>query len=262
LLDAHQMIDLLRTFSWQEIRHHPWRHAAAVVAVMLGVALSFAVHLINASALSEFSQAVRSVSGQADLELRASGGVLDESVLELLWAQAEIEHASPVLEAQLRSGSHTLKLIGIDLLSVAQLPKGLQPRTRPESPWDFLQPHAVLANPSARALSAQQQVPIQTGAQTVTLNIVGDVAAAGPPLLVMDIGAAQDLLGSVGVLSRIDLYLRPGADVQALIARLTSLREWPRGLLLAQPGDSEQRMAQLSRAYRVNLTVLALVALL
>jgi putative ABC transport system permease protein len=77
----------------------------------------------------------------------------------------------------------------------------------------------------------------------------------------MDIGAAQDLLGSVGVLSRIDLYLRPGADVQALIARLTSLREWPRGLLLAQPGDSEQRMAQLSRAYRVNLTVLALVAL-
>ena len=27
---------LLLTFSWQELRHHPWRHAAAVVAVMLG----------------------------------------------------------------------------------------------------------------------------------------------------------------------------------------------------------------------------------
>ncbi|MDB5848379.1 MAG: FtsX-like permease family protein, partial [Rhodoferax sp.] len=37
---------LLRTFSWQELRHHPWRNAAAVLAVMLGVALAFSVHLI------------------------------------------------------------------------------------------------------------------------------------------------------------------------------------------------------------------------
>ncbi|MGH6626310.1 MAG: hypothetical protein ACRECD_07185, partial [Burkholderiaceae bacterium] len=61
---------LLSVFSWQEIQHHPWRNAAAVVAVMLGVALAFSVHLINASALSEFSSAVRSVNGQPDLELR------------------------------------------------------------------------------------------------------------------------------------------------------------------------------------------------
>ena len=65
------MLDLLKTFSWQELRHHPWRNAAAVVAVMLGVALAFSVHLINASALDEFAQAARSVGGQSDLELRA-----------------------------------------------------------------------------------------------------------------------------------------------------------------------------------------------
>mgnify|MGYP006199738831 CR=1 FL=1 len=52
---------LLRTFSWQELRHHGLRHSTAVLAVLLGVALAFAVHLINASALSEFSAAVRSV---------------------------------------------------------------------------------------------------------------------------------------------------------------------------------------------------------
>ena len=54
------ILQLLRTCSWQELRHHPWRHGAAVLAVMLGVALAFAVHLINASALSEFAQASRS----------------------------------------------------------------------------------------------------------------------------------------------------------------------------------------------------------
>ena len=67
------MFALLRTWSLQELRHHPWRSAAAC-AVMLGVALAFAVHTINASALDEFAQAVRNVSGQPDVQLRAVQG--------------------------------------------------------------------------------------------------------------------------------------------------------------------------------------------
>jgi putative ABC transport system permease protein len=66
---------LLAGFSWQELRNHRWRNAAAVVSVMLGVALAFSVHLINASALDEFAQAVRSVGGQPDLELRPLSGL-------------------------------------------------------------------------------------------------------------------------------------------------------------------------------------------
>ena len=37
------MLALLRTFSWQDLRHHPWRSLCAVGAVMLGVALALAV---------------------------------------------------------------------------------------------------------------------------------------------------------------------------------------------------------------------------
>ena len=75
------MWPLLKTFSWQEIAHHPWRTAVAVLAVMLGVALAFAVHLINASALAEFGAAVRAVNGQPDLELRPrEGQTLPESL--------------------------------------------------------------------------------------------------------------------------------------------------------------------------------------
>ena len=65
------VLALLRSYSWQELRQHPWRHGAAVVAVMLGVGLAFSVHLINASALAEFAQAARSVGVQPDLQLRA-----------------------------------------------------------------------------------------------------------------------------------------------------------------------------------------------
>ena len=92
------VLRLLSTFSWQELKHHPWRNAAAVVAVMLGVALAFSVHLINASALSEFSQAVRSVNGQPDLELRATQGTFDEAVFARIAQHPDVSVASPVLE--------------------------------------------------------------------------------------------------------------------------------------------------------------------
>ena len=115
---------LLRTFSWQELRHHPWRSAAAVVAVMLGVALAFAVQLINSSALDEFAQAVRSVNGQPDLEVRAMQGTLAQALFTPLATHAQVRQASPVLElsAMARSSGATappavpLRVLGVDAL--------------------------------------------------------------------------------------------------------------------------------------------------
>ena len=92
------MLALLRPFSLQELRHHPWRTAAAVLSVLLGVALAYSVHLINASALSEFAGAVRSVNGQPDLELRAVQMSFDESLFERIGADPAVAIASPVLE--------------------------------------------------------------------------------------------------------------------------------------------------------------------
>ncbi len=89
---------LLAAVSGRELRHHPWRSAAAVVAVMLGVALGFAVHVINASALDEFSQAVRSVNGQPDLELRPAQGALPEALYGQAAALPQVALASPWLE--------------------------------------------------------------------------------------------------------------------------------------------------------------------
>ncbi|PTT17487.1 ABC transporter permease, partial [Acidovorax sp. HMWF029] len=98
----------------------------------------------------------------------------------------------------------------------------------------------------------QQRVPVQ---------VAGTVAAGGAPLAVMDIGAAQDLFGRQGALTRIDLQLQPGTDAAAWQRTLRADPGWPANAVLAQPGDAAQRISNLSRAYRVNLTVLALVAL-
>ena len=286
------MLALLRTFSWQELRHHPWRSAAAVVAVMLGVALAFAVHVINSSALDEFSQAVRAVNGQPDLELRAMQGPLPEALYGPLANHPQVVRASPWLElstlAQVDAPPTTppatapaatpepaparvvLRVVGADALLLPAVAPALMPRAFASSErLAMLAPATVFLNAAAlQALglatdgSGPAQLQLQAGPHgSHTVRVAGTVAAGGAPLAVMDIGAAQDLWGQAGRLTRIDLQLQPGADRTAFAQALQSLPGWPANAVLAEPGDAVQRIGNLSRAYRVNLTVLALVAL-
>ncbi len=257
------MLALLRTFSWQELRHHPCRSAAAVLAVMLGVALAFSVHLINASALDEFSSAVRSVNGQPDLELRATQGSFDESLFERVATHPQVALASPVLElttlAATPSGARKpLRVLGVDALAVPAIAPSLMPvPAEGTDRFAVFAPDTVFLNPAARQLLPGERIELQSGLRLQALQVAGTVAAAGAPLVVMDIAAAQDRFDRLGQLSRIDLRLRAGASTEDVIRTL----QLPAGVTAAEPGDAAQRVSHLSRAYRVNLTVLALVAL-
>ncbi|MDB5845221.1 MAG: hypothetical protein JWP79_2531 [Polaromonas sp.] len=257
---------LLQTFSWQELRHHPWRSVAAALAVMLGVALAFSVHLINASALSEFSQAVRAVNGQPDLELRAVQGSFDEALYAQVASHPQVAMASPVLELSTyaldengdRARRQSLRIIGVDALAVASVAPGLMPVPAKDADrMALFAPGTVFLNPAARRVFASGRLQLQDGLQLRVVSVAGSVNAGGGPLAVMDIGAAQDLFGRSGQLSRIDVRLRAGADARGFI---DSLR-LPAGITATAPGDAAERVSNLSRAYRVNLTVLALVAL-
>ena len=258
---------LLLTFSWQELRHHPWRNAAAVVAVMLGVALALSVHLINASALSEFSQAVRSVNGQPDLTLRASQGQFDESLYARIASLPEVSVASPVLElstyAQAAGGARqSLRVLGVDALLLARLAPELLPRPADaDDRFAFFAPATVFLNAAAQNALGAGSLQLQSGLNMLAVRVAGSVAAGGGPLAVMDLGAAQDLFGRGGELTRIDLQLRAGVDRADFVRRQHSASDWPAQLQWSEPGDAAQRVSQLSRAYRINLTVLALVAL-
>ena len=258
---------LLLTFSWQELRHHPWRNAAAVVAVMLGVALALSVHLINASALSEFSQAVRSVNGQPDLTLRAAQGQFDESLYARIASLPEVSVASPVLElstyAQAAGGARqSLRVLGVDALLLARLAPELLPRPADaDDRFAFFAPATVFLNAPAQSALGAGSVQLQSGLNLLAVRVAGSVAAGGGPLAVMDLGAAQDLFGRGGELTRIDLQLRAGVDRADFVRRQHSAADWPAQLQWSEPGDAAQRVSQLSRAYRINLTVLALVAL-
>ena len=260
------MLRWLRELSWPELRHHPWRNATALLAVLLGVALAFSVQLINQSALSEFSTAVRSVNGEPDFELRAQRGGFDEALYERVARHPQVAIASPVIEIDTvafdtQGQRVALKVLGIDALVAAPVAPALMPRPDTGAPrMAMLDPASIFLNAQAQqrlAIGDGRSVRMQTPDGATTLNVQGSVAVGGPPLAVMDIAGAQTAFGWSGRLSRIDVRLRPGTDRTQVLRELVL----PVGVRAAAPDEAAQRISNVSRAYRVNLTVLALVAL-
>lgn len=264
---------LLRWVSWAEWRHHALRQATAVLAVLLGVALAFSVHLINASALSEFGAAVRSVNGEADLRLQAAHGALDESLYPQVARHPLVARVSPVIVLQTQARDRlgrpqALKLIGQDSLVAAPLAPSLLPQLATEvegiDAMAVFSPSSVLLNAAARRLLGVAPgelltvlAPTPSGIAELSLRVVGSVSAGGEPLAVMDLAGVQDHFGLLGRLTRLDVQLVASASAQDVVRSL----QLPAGVVTEQPDEATQRLSNMSRAYRVNLTVLALVAL-
>ena len=255
-----------------EWRAHPVRALLAIGAIAVGVAMGFAIHLINAAAFNEFSAAVKSLSGQADLQVAGREPLFDESVYPRLAALPEVVVASPVLElsAGIAGAQGALRIIGIDAFRAGVISPDLMGVPGDGRATDVLADDAIFLSPAAQSWLGKRRgesVLLRAGTGDVALRMAGPVARARPGqrIAVMDIGAAQWRLKQLGRLSRVDLKLRDGVDRAAFRRKLNEelQQAYPGRFTVRQPddGDQEERNANLSRAYRVNLTVLALVAL-
>jgi putative ABC transport system permease protein len=102
---------------------------------------------------------------------------------------------------------------------------------------------------------------IQVGEQTELLRVAGVLPQAGleDRAGVMDIAAAQWKFGRLGKLSRINVRLASGAPAERVRAAIAALL--PPDARVTTPGEASSEALRLSRAYRSNLTALALVAL-
>nr|WP_246294844.1 ABC transporter permease [Schlegelella koreensis] len=265
---------MLAKLSWPEVRHHPWQSALALLAVLLGVALAFAVHLVNRSALAEFSGAVRSVNAQPDFELRGPPVGFDEALYEGVATHPQVAAASPVIEVETLATAVAgqapsdatqplrLRLIGIDALVVARLAPTLLPQpAKGIDRFALVDPATIFLNDQARRRLGDAEpgslLRLQSASGPVDVKVGGSVGLAGPPAAVLDIAGVQAGFGWVGRLSRIDVRLAAGADRDRVLHDLAL----PAGVRAADPGEAGARVSNVSRAYRVNLTVLALVAM-
>jgi putative ABC transport system permease protein len=195
-------------------------------------------------------------------------GGFDEQLYAVLAARPEVAAASPLVEveAKLVGGDDSLQLLGVDVFALAAVSPALLPAAAPGAGR-----FAALAGDGLFVATAAQQalgvrvgdrLAVQAGSGTLDLPIVGDLPGARdePRLAVIDIAAAQQHFGHLGRLTRIDLRLTEGVAPETARAALQPLL--PAGVLLETPQAAADEAANLSRAYRVNLTLLAAMALL
>ncbi len=242
------------------------RTLLSVLGIALGVALGFAVHVINRSAVGEFTSAVRSAAGDADLEVRGGRGGFPEELYAVISRLPGVAQASPVLEldAGIARIARTLRLTGLDAFRAAQIQPALFV-DEPERRYALLRPDRIVLSAAAAEwlkLEKGARLELVSGLATVEYEVAGVLPASslrGVAALV-DIASAQERFARVGTLNRIDLRAMPGTDLEALRARIAPLL--PAGTLVSRIETLEAQGASLSRAYRVNLNALAMVALL
>jgi putative ABC transport system permease protein len=233
------------------------RTLLSVLGIALGVALGFAVHLINRAAVNELASGVRTLAGEADLEVRGGRGGFPEALYAQIARLPGVAVASPVLEAEagIAGTARIIRLIGIDPLRAALMQPALF-ADGPEKRLALLQPDTVFL---PFGFSEEKELNIVSGLQVVQLQVAGTLSSLRGSAALTDISTAQWRLGRLGELNRIDLRLTPGADRDAMREKIGALL--PPGVFVSTLDAVEESGANLSRAYRVNMNVLALVAL-
>ena len=266
------------------LRLHKGRAFVSMLAIALGVAMGYAIQIINRAALGEMEQAVQTLSGAADLEVRGPRSGFDETVYAQLARMPGIAVASPVLELELRvvdadaaaekrdnAPRPVLRVLGLDAFRAGHIQPELiamQSAPGPVDSLDMLRPDTLFLSPAAAnflKLKPGDTLSLRAGLGEKPFRVAGLLAAGGERYAVMDIAAAQEAFGvtagagTPGLINRIDLRLRPGADTQRVREAIAAAL--PAGLFIEAPRANVTRNATLTRAYRVNLNVLALMAL-
>ncbi len=256
---------LWRMLLLAQLREQPTRFLVTVLALALGVALGSSVYLVNNSALNEFGLATKRLVGEADIVIRGPRDGFAEQVFVDLAHNPSVSALSPVLELEvaLAGRNDTLKVLGLDPFQAAALQPALIGAIG-DGVFKLFAPDGIyLSSAAAQALKLHRgdPLPVTVGSSAKTLRVFGILpeGAYPQPLGLMDIASAQWTFNAVGRLNRIDVRLAPGTDVETLRRDLG--KTLPPGVLAIAPQVERDRAITVTRAYRVNLNMLALVAL-
>ena len=258
---------MLRLFAILNARlvHQRGRTLLSVAGIALGVALGFGVQLVNRAAVDELGAAVRRAAGEADLQVRGGRSGFPDELYARVARLPGIALAAPALELEVgvAASEHRLRVTGVDALRAVRLNPALVAED-PARLAALLAPDTIfVSSAAAQALALERgaRLALIVGQRRVEFEVAGVLSSSILPghAALLDIATAQWRLQRVGELNRIDLRLAPGIDAAQLSARIVALL--PPGTHLSSVAAAEEASADPSRAYRVNLEVLALVAL-
>ena len=252
---------------------HPLQILFAVVGVALGVGVVVAIDLANSSADRAFRLSAEAVSGRTSHQVIAGPSGLPEDVYRQIRLDSTQFESAPIVQGLAtvtRQPGLTLRILGVDPFAEGPF-RQYSPGIGRDSDLQRLlsEPNSAMLDPAtARELGLQpgMDIALQVGGETHQVTLIGLLQApdqlsaqALQNLIVTDIATAQELLGQLGRLSRIDLILPAGPAREATLQQLK--RRLPVDAEVIRADQRSQSMAQMTRAFQLNLTALSMLAL-
>jgi putative ABC transport system permease protein len=268
--------------SLRTLLRHPIQFAIMTLGIALGVAVMVSIDLANASAARAFDLSASAVTGRATHAIVGSAQGVDESIYVRLRTDPQWRNkleSAPLIVAYTVSpqlGEVPFTLLGIDPLAEAPfrsyMSGGQQTRLEAIASLLTVPGSILLSAPTAKEYGLKPCTPSAlTDACQLTLTINGETRPAYltgllepsddlsrralDTLILTDIATAQSLTGNSGKLTQIDLILPEEFDSAALSAVL------PAGTQLVTSELRNNQVAEMTAAFRINLTALSLLAL-
>ena len=274
---------LFRRVSIRHWRSAPGQNALLVVILALGVAAFIAIRLANRAAVASFEDFTDTLTGASDWVIEAPAGSLPESILPQLRSAvgdepvgiAPIVETTAVLHHAPGTSPESFSLVGIDLVGItnlATLRSGKMALASPDEGKRFTATGRKDGSVWVPArLAGLNEISALVDDRDVTLPVAGAIpvaeeAPAPDHLLVMDIPDLQAICGKQGRLDRVDFVVASGPDAERRRERLGALlnrlgqngERW----LVHTPGARRETAETMTAAFRLNLTILSLIALL
>ncbi len=259
------------------VRHalaHKARTALTLASVAIGVAVTVAVRLANASAIASFSSTANMVAGGTVVQVVSNGDGLADRMLLTVRAVDGVASAAPIVSGTLTDEPNqaAYEAIGIDLLAALGMASGdgapsIGGRRVKLAPTILERGRIIISASLARRLHADlgRSLTLTAGSRPVRLSVGGIVDDAELPLaarssIFCDLSTAQETFGRPGLLDRIDVVPAAGVAPAALRARLRAAL--PGSVSFTTPADRAGQLAKMVSAFAFNLAALAAIALL
>ncbi len=267
---------VFRLLVWRRVLGEIPSTALTLGGVALGVAVYVAVAAANVEILRSFEQSVLAVAGRTTLQISPPAGVpggFDETVIEPVSRADGVQLATPVLDVSAVWGSRKvlIPILGLDLLAESSFRDYRLTGAGPDqSDWErYLKPDTIFIGrrlASRHGLNVGSTLDVSAAGIDRRLVVRGILEGTGPggvtleELAVMDIAAAQMTFDRLGRLDRIDLITDPDRSVEEVGRAVKRLL--PSGLTIKRPEQRNAQIERMTRAFRLNVGLLSMVALL
>jgi putative ABC transport system permease protein len=268
-----------------------WRKKAGhyfllIAIVAVGVGAFNGIRQASRSATANFGLFNQAISGQSDFLIESPIQRLQEKDLDALSTLVSDPdwHLVPVIEGSVTALGHDgkenkqLKLIGLDLLSIGNLPNLAGDRLQfsdEDSQWyDWIgtENEVWVGRRLAEDLGLEEQsvIPFLASGHKSEMKvrmILEDQQNRLPDDLVLaDLPTVQNLLSRPGELNRVEVIINQSSkreDKDYLSQIKTRLEaQMPSNLILAPTQNRAADRAAMTAAFRLNLTILSLIAIL